>query len=400
MTIKELMQKRDAIVAQMNAIVTKADEETRSLNTEESGKFDELNKELDELDKTIEAKRALEAQAVRSEDEDEEPEAEEVSAEDADTRAFENYLRSYGQIETRSDDGNMTAGENGAVIPASIANKIIEKVLDICPIYADAERYNVKGTLTIPYYDSDNHQIVCGYADDFDPANATEGAFGAITLTGFLGEALTNVGKRLINNASFDIVSYVINKVAEAVAKFIEKELVIGTPATTSGGTTVPAKIEGLSSLAAGQLIESAANTAITADELIQVQEQVPDAYQENAYWIMNRKTRAAIRQLKESGTGAYLLNKDANSRWGYTLFGKDVYTTDVMPEVKAANAGEVAVYYGDMKGLAVKVSEDVEVEVLRETMATKHAVQIVGFVELDAKVQNSEMIAGLKLKS
>jgi hypothetical protein len=52
------------------------------------------------------------------------------------------------------------------------------------------------------------------------------------------------------------------------------------------------------------------------------------------------------------------------------------------------------------MKGLAVKVSEDIEVEVLRETMATKHAVQIVGFVELDSKVQNSEMIAGLALKS
>ena len=134
---------------------------------------------------------------MRSEDEDEEPEAEEISSEEADTRAFENYLRSYGQIETRSDDGNMTAGENGAVIPTSIANKIIEKVLDICPIYADAERYNVKGTLTIPYYDSDNHQIVCGYADDFDPVNATEGAFGAITLAGFLGEALTNVGKKL-----------------------------------------------------------------------------------------------------------------------------------------------------------------------------------------------------------
>jgi HK97 family phage major capsid protein len=147
-------------------------------------------------------------------------------------------------------------------------------------------------------------------------------------------------------------------------------------------------------------LIESAANTAITADELIQVQEQVKDAYQENAYWIMNRKTRTAIRQLKESGTGAYLLNKDANSRWGYTLFGKDVYTTDNMPEVKAANAGKVAVYYGDMTGLAVKVSEDIEIEVLRETMATKHAIQVVGFVELDAKVQNSEKIAGLKLKA
>ena len=261
MTVKELQQKHDAVVAEMNKLVDAADTETE-------------------------------------------------------TRAFEAYIRSYGQMEMRTDDGNMTIGENGAVVPATVANKIIEKVLEICPIYADADRYNVKGTLTIPYYDSDNHQIVCGYADDFDPASATEGAFGAITLTGFLGEALTNVGKRLINNSQFDIVSYVINKVAEAVAKFIEKELIIGTPATTSGGTTVPAKIEGLSSLAAGQIIESAANTAITADELIQVQEQVPDAYQENAYWIMNRKTRTAIRQLKESGTGAYLLNKDANSRW------------------------------------------------------------------------------------
>jgi HK97 family phage major capsid protein len=403
MTVKELQQKHDAVVAEMNKLVDAADTETRSMNEDETKKFEELDAELKNINSTIEAKRSLENAQMTEETEESEGEAETRSAEDVEemeTRAFEAYIRSYGQMEMRTDDGNMTIGENGAVVPATVANKIIEKVLEICPIYADADRYNVKGTLTIPYYDSDNHQIVCGYADDFDPASATEGAFGAITLTGFLGEALTNVGKRLINNSQFDIVSYVINKVAEAVAKFIEKELIIGTPATTSGGTTVPAKIEGLSSLAAGQIIESAANTAITADELIQVQEQVPDAYQENAYWIMNRKTRTAIRQLKESGTGAYLLNKDANSRWGYTLFGKDVYTTDTMPEVKAANAGKVAIFYGDMTGLAVKVSEDVEVEVLRETMATKHAVQVVGFVELDAKVQNSEKIAGLALKS
>ena len=47
----------------------------------------------------------------------------------------------------------MTSTDNGAVIPSSIANKIIEKVLDISPVFYDADRYNVKGTLTIPYYD-------------------------------------------------------------------------------------------------------------------------------------------------------------------------------------------------------------------------------------------------------
>jgi HK97 family phage major capsid protein len=402
MSVKELMQKREALVKEMTCLVDAADVEKRSLNEDEQKKFADLKAQVADIDATIEAKRALEDAQVIDDEDDEDKEPETRSAEDVEeleVRAFEQYLRSQGRIETR-DDANMTFGANGAVVPTSIANRIVEDVLKICPIYADADRYNVKGSLTLPYYDESSSQIVCGYATEFVAPDATTGKFSAITLTGFLGEALTNVSKSLINNSQFDIVGFVVRKVAEAIAKFIEKELLIGTPATTSGGTTVPAKIEGLSSLAAGQIIESAANTAITADELIKVQEQVPDQYQANAYWIMNKKTRTEIRQLKESGTGAYLLNKDANSRWGYTLFGKDVYTTDTLPEVKAANAGKVAVYYGDMKGLAVKVSEDIEVEVLRETMATKHAVQIVGFVELDSKVQNSEMIAGLALKS
>ena len=400
MTVKELQQKRDAIVQKMNAIVNTADEETRSLNDDESKEFESLEKELAEIDKTIEAKRAIENLEISETEDEEEPETRsKETTEEMEYRAFDAYLRSMGrELETRGVDNNMTKGENGAVIPSSIANKIIETVKDICPIFADSEHYNVKGTLTIPYYDESTSQVVCGYADDFEGVDSTAGKFGAITLTGFLGEALTNVGKRLINNAQFDIVNYVVRKVAEAISLFIEKELLIGTPADSSTSPATPAKIEGLSSLAESQIIESAANTAITADELIDVQEQVPDVYQADAYWIMNKKTRTAIRKLKD-GQGNYLLQKDSNSRWGYRLFGQDVYTSKNMPEVKAANAGKVAVYYGDMTGLATKISEDIEVEVLRETMAVKHAVQIVGFVELDAKVQNSEKIAGLKLK-
>lgn len=402
MTVKELNQKREALVKEMTALVDAADNETRALNEDETKKFGELKAEVYQLDATIEAKRALEnAQVTDDDDADEGNEPETRSQEDIEaleTRAFAAFIRSEGRIDTR-DDSNMTKGENGAVVPTSIANKIIDKVLEICPIFADSERFNVKGSLTIPYYDESNGKVVCGYADDFSAPDATGGKFRSITLTGFLGEALANVGKRLINNSDFDIVTYVIGKVAEAIAIFIEKELLIGTPAVTEGGTTTPAKIEGLSSLDSNQVLEAAANTAITADEIIDLQEQVKDKYQANAYFIMSHDTRKKIRKLKD-GQNNYLLNKDAESKWGYTLFGKDVYVSDAMPDIKAANAGKVVIYYGDMKGLATKVSEDVEVTVLRETLATKHAIQIVGFVELDSKVQNSEMIAGLKLKS
>lgn len=58
--------------------------------------------------------------------------------------------------------------------------------------------------------------------------------------------------------------------------------------------------------------------------------------------------------------------------------------------------AGKTVIYYGDMKGLAVKVSEDVNIDVLRETKARQHAVEVLGFVEMDAKVQNAQMLTKL----
>lgn len=73
----------------------------------------------------------------------------------------------------------------------------------------------------------------------------------------------------------------------------------------------------------------------------------------------------------------------------------KDVYTSDAMPEMAA---GKRAIYYGDYKGLAVKVSEDVTIDVLRETKARQHVVEVLAFLEMDAKVQNAEMLAALEM--
>ena len=127
---------------------------------------------------------------------------------------------------------------------------------------------------------------------------------------------------------------------------------------------------------------------------MIDVQENIPDVFQANAIWIMNKKTRTAIRKLKDKD-GNYILNKDATSRWGYTLFGKDVYTSENMPEMAA---GKRAILYGDMSGLAVKVSENMEISVLREKFATQHAIGVVAWMELDSKVENSQKITALTM--
>ena len=122
----------------------------------------------------------------------------------------------------------------------------------------------------------------------------------------------------------------------------------------------------------------------------------VPDIYQAGAIWIMNKSTRTAIRKLKDND-GNYLLNKDVSAKWGYTLLGKDVYTSENMD---AMSSEKTSIYYGDMSGLAVKLSEDVNIEVLREKYATQHALGVVGWVELDSKIENEQKISALVMGS
>lgn len=375
MDLKKMLEMRAQKLAALKALIEKAKAEERAMNQDEITSFEALETEIRELDKTI---AALEKTRELTESEPQVPvEEEKRSVEERDYEAFDALIRSE---ETRA--GELTKGDNGAVIPTTIANKIIEEVVEICPIFQDSDRYNVKGTLSIPYYDKSTSDITMEYADEFTDGESKTGKFKSINLTGFLGRAITDVSISLINDSSFDVVGFVIRRMSESIAKFIEKELLKGTPN----------KIDGLSK-GVQELKTAGAN--FTADEIIDLQELIPDAYQANAYFIMSRKTRTAVRKLKD-GQGNYLLNKDANSRWGYTLFGHDVYTSANMDDVKA---GATVMYYGDYTGLATKVSENVNIKVLTEVKARQHAVEVLGFVELDAKVQNAQKIAKLVIK-
>lgn len=380
MNFKKLMEQRAALQAEMQQLLDTAQNEERAMNEEETTKFDELEGKIKAIDATIKAEERARSLSlnVNSNEHHEELRAEERAA--AEEEAFGNYIR--GIISENRAGVNMTTGDNGAVIPTSIANKIIKKVYDICPIYQMADRYNVAGTLTIPSYDESTSAITMAYATEFEELESKSGKFASIELKGFLAGALTKVSKSLINNGSFDIVNFTVNQMAENIARWIEGECLNGTSD----------KVDGISK--ATQVVTAAAATAITGDELIDLQEQVPDAYQTSCIWIMNKATRSAIRKLKNSD-GDYILQKDATARWGYKLFGADVYCSDNIDKMAAS---KTAVVYGDMSGLAVKVSEDINIEVLREKYATQHAVGVVGWIEIDAKIENQQKIAVLKM--
>jgi HK97 family phage major capsid protein len=393
--MKELIEKRNDLITRAEDVLNLAKAETRELTEAEAEELAEIRDNVRKIVETLKLNEEFKEMEKMEVKEDDTPteEVEEVTeeqramaVEQQEREAFENYLRGRVVHERAGELTPATSGEGiglgGALIPETIVNYIIRKVYDICPILDKSQKFNVKGTLDVPYYPADAQNITVAYQQEFAPMASSSGSFDTVSLTGFLAGALTKVSRSLINNVEFDIVGFVVDEMAYAIKRFIEHELLVGTEG----------KVTGLSTLA--NTVTTASQTAVTVDEIVKLHDAVKDEFQQNAIWIMSPSTRTALRLLK-SQTGYYLLNDDVSTPFGTSLLGKPVYVSDNMPDIAK---GKKVIFYGDMRGLGTKFNEEINIEVLRERYADEHAIGVIGWFEFDSKVIDEQQIAVLKM--
>lgn len=339
------------------------------MTEDEQAQFNAMKTEVENYDNTIENEEYLAKKFVKVETPKE-------NAENKEEKAFANYIRGI-----RNGDDITESGDMGAVIPTTIWDRVISKVIEISPILERATKFYLGGTLIIPVEDRANSSLSVAYATEGTAPDAGDVALTQVTLTGFLASALAKVSNSLINNTKFDVVGYVVDKIAQALALWIESELFFGTED----------KITGLSTISDAMTVHTSSNSAISTDELIELQDKVVDKYQGNAIWIMNQNTRDYIRKLKVDNK--YILEPDFTEKWNYRLLGKPVYVSDAMVDI---GAGKLPIFYGDFSGLTVKFAENGEIQILRERYAPEHLTGIVTFVEVDAKLTDTQKIARL----
>ena len=383
--VKAQIERKNDLITRAETIVNTAEVEKRELTDAEAQELAEIRDDVKKIKEKLEIIDDIDDARAEGEASDAracEDGTDERSIEEMEYNAFDNLLRG-ALVHERANE--LAPANNGAIIPKTIARRIIELVYDICPILDKADKYTVKGQLDIPYYPANSAvQIAVDYQQEFSALASSTGNFTTIPLGGFLAGALTKVSRSLVNNVDFDLVGFVVKRMAYDIARWIEKELINGTAN----------KIEGLSG--ATNTVTASSTSAITADELITLQGKVKDVYQENAIWIMNPATRDALRSLKDD-VGRYMLIDDLTSPFGKVLLGKPVYVSDNAPTI---GAGKRAIFYGDMSGLAVKFSEELNVEVLRERFADEHCIGVIGWCELDAKVCDQQKISVLVMAS
>ena len=365
-SMPSLLEQRNNLITEMEGLITKAKTETRSMDESETTQFDKIKDEIKQIDKTIQAEQ--EAAQITATEKAKSPEQEEQRALEEDK--FIKYIKG----DTRALD----VANNGAIIPTDIANRIITRVKELSPIYQQATVFNVGGDLVFPAFNADS--IVTDYIADMTALTAQNGNFTSRKLQNFIAGSLVTVSRSLMNRQDFDLVTFIVNMMAQSMSTFLEKELLIGVGTTAATGLFVDGNVTSLES----------ATTTFAADDMISAQMAIPEAFQGNASWIMNKSVFTSLRKLKDQTNGQYLLNRDITGAFGWSLLGRPVYVSENAPIDKIA--------YGDYSGLYVKLAQNIEIQILNELFSTSHATGIVGYVEFDSRVVEDQKIAVMDL--
>ena len=375
--LKKLMERRAELKKQLDDLVAKADAEERAMSEDETKEFDAAEKEIKEIDATLDREeRARGITEVQQPTENHEMTQEERAA--ADEKAFADFIMNR-VTENRAGEIQLTQGNNGAIVPTTIANRIIKSVRDMVPFLQLSDVVYTNGKLSVPVYGEDStNYIKADYVDEGTELTDNIGKFTTIDLTGYVVGALALVSNKLKDNTDINVVDFVVNQVAESIAEKLEKEFVTGST-----------KIIGITSATKG--ITAASATAITYDELVSLKHSLKQRFRANARWIMNPATYTALCKLKD-GNGQPYFKEDE-----YKILGLPVIESDSMPTIAASAK---AIVCADLSGYTIKATKSVEIQVLREKFSTKNMLGVLAFGEYDAKITDSKKIAVLTMKA
>ncbi len=306
-------------------------------------------------------------------------------------QAFNRYLKCKEvPLSVRNDLEVGTAAEGGYLVPDEFERKLIES-LDENNIFrrlATVIRTD-NGTLKIPVVSSKG---TAAWLDEEAAFTATDDVFSQVTLGAYKVGRLVKISDELLADSAFNMSNYLANSIGRSIGMKEEEAFLNGTGATGTQPTGLLAATGG-----ADTGVTAASETAITADELIDMQHSVKAPYRGKAVWIMNDATVKLIRKLKLTGTGEYLWQPSLVAGVPDRILGNPVYTSQYMP---TAAAGKKVMLFGDMSYYWVADRGQRVLKRLNELYAANGQVGFLGWHRVDGKLVLGEAVKVLAMKA
>ncbi|WOC15399.1 phage major capsid protein [Pseudochrobactrum sp. MP213Fo] len=266
-------------------------------------------------------------------------------------KAFELFLRGQAGPDELKTLTIESPGTGSVIAPPDFSAQVIEKVAEFSPVRELASVIQIGGPLLqIPVLES---EVNPASRTETQAMTESEPTFTQVDIKPFEMAVITPVSQVLIEDSKINLSNFLSNHIARRFGQQEASWFVKGN------GTS---QAEGVLTSTAVSAFEVDAVT-LGADDLIDAFYSVKSAYAANGSWIMNRKTMAAIRKLKD-GDGQYIWQAGLQSGQPALLLGRPVYEAVDMPDIGADATpivfGDFAAGYtiADRIGFNLKVDE------------------------------------------
>lgn len=372
---KGLEERRNDLIADMEAIVNKAEEETRALSTEEVEKYNNLKKEIEEIDETLKIKEEARTLVNRKSKEGKDKEKKE-----------ERTLEEIQEEELRTALNTGTANKGGLVVGENLSKDIIKELKDRSSVYAFFDNTNVKGKYKILKKNASGRAewVPEGTNPDTN-SKATTPTLGSITLEQHRLYRESAITQQMLNSQEINLTAFLKDDIAESMVDAIEEAIFIGTGSEQPTGL-----IQGITKK---HTLETRGQIGV--DDLKKVKAKIKKSGLKHAKWFMHSDTLLEIDLLKDTD-GRPLLQPDLTKDSDYTLLGLQVEYSDALPTLETVGencviilANKGAYHTNTQKQIVINTYDD---------SAYKRA-GLIGYgsdVYMDGKTKNPDVVAGI----
>jgi HK97 family phage major capsid protein len=391
----ELRGQRAELLKQADAIVSQASQENRNLTTEELNKFEAIEKDANNLKRQYEIlERNIELQKEQAA---KAPAAEPKKKVER-TAAFEKYLR-FGMGSLNAEERQvLTRGTNSQVagtdslggygVPEGFSG-----VVDVATEFT-GELERIAGSLQtaggnlIPYPTVNDTATDAGIKAEAAQEVVQDMTFGVKNLSAYTYSTLVKVSDELLQDAGFDLSSFLVSALGERIARATNADF------TNGDGSSKP------SGLMAGATLgkEAASATAITSDEILDLIYSIDKSYRNSSAFglMMADSTVAAVRALGLSVNNDFpVFVPSMQQGEPDRIFGIPVFVNNDMAAIATGNKAIVA---GDMNKFLVRSAGGVNITRINEAYRDSLQVGFMAHVRKDSVLLNGDAVKYLAL--
>ena len=307
-------------------------------------------------------------------------------ASDAYRTAFWNSIRNRNFYDIRNDLQVGTDTEGGYLVPDEFERKLVEALTEenIFRQLATVIKTS-SGDRKIPIVTSKGE---AAWMDEEGAYKLSDDTFGQASLGAYKVGTAIKISEELLNDAAFDLPSYIAKEFARRIGAKEEEAFFIGD------GKGKPTGIFAATGGAESGATTSTAN--ITFDDVLELFYSLRSPYRKKAVWVLNDSTVKALRKLKDS-TGNYIWNPSVQAGVPDTILNRPYYTSSYVPEIKAGAKclafGDFSYYWiGDRQGRSFKR--------LNEVFAMNGQVGFLASQRVDGRLILTEAVKTLGMKA